>query len=158
MEFGKPVMRIREPRLPRPPESAVADNAAVRRIVRVQGRWHLWIQACAWQVFTGNQCIGHSNLEGTSKQPIERAARELDGQKLLHVTVDPDEGKTVFEFDLGSRLETRPYDPAGDQWLLYEPSGFVFVLRGDGFYSHQAGDTPPDETIWQPLFPKQGTL
>lgn len=153
MEFGKPSLTIREPRAPRPDASPAAAKHAARRIVTVQGQWHLWIHSCAWRVVTNEKRIGHSNLKGYSKRPIDRAAQELDGQKLLRVSVHPKSSKTIFEFDLGSRLETRPYNQDGDQWLLYEPSGYVLALRGDRQYSHQPGNTPPDETVWKPLSP-----
>jgi hypothetical protein len=95
--------------------------------------------------------IGHSNLKGSSKRPIQRAADELDGQRLIQVSVDPRNANTIFEFDLGSRLETKPYDETSDQWMLFEPSGNVFTLRADSNYSHEPDDTHPDDTIWMPL-------
>ncbi len=151
MEFGKPSLQISEPRLPTVPVAPGEAGSRARRIVTVRGQWHLWIHSCAWQVFTGQKRVGHSNLRGSSKLPIERAARELDGQELVHVAVGPHGGTTVFEFDLGSRLEARPYNQTSDQWLLFEPSGHVFSLRGDGHYSHSPGDTPPDEELYTPL-------
>lgn len=153
MEFGKPSLKIREPRTPRATDSAAIAKHYARRIVNVRGQWHLWIHSCAWQVVTSGKRIGHSNLKGFSKRPIDRAAQELDGQKLVRVSVHPKSAKTVFEFDLGSHLETRPYDQDGDQWLLFEPSGYVLTLRSDRHYSHQPGNTPPDQTVWKPLTP-----
>jgi len=151
MEFGKPSLQISEPRAPLAGAAPAEASNRARRIVTVRGQWHLWIHSCAWQVFTGRKRVGHSNLRGSSKLPIERAARELDGQKLVQVTVAPHGATTVFEFDLGSRLEAKPYNETSDQWLLYEPSGYVFSLRGDGCYSHNPGDTPPEEVLHTPL-------
>ena len=148
MEFGKPSLRISDSSWPAMPGEA---EGRARRVVRARGQWHLWIHSCAWQVFTGEKRVGHSNLRGSSKLPIERAARELDGQKLVQVTVGPHGATTVFEFDLGSRLEAKPYNEISDQWLLYEPSGYVFALRGDGCYSHNPGNTPPDEVLYKLL-------
>jgi hypothetical protein len=151
MEFGTPSLHIREPRAVSDSASpAVAKNAA-RRIVTLHGEWHLWIYSCAWQVFTAGKRIGHSNLKGSSKQPIKRAADELDGQKLIHVSVNPRTANTVFEFDLGSRLETKPYNETSDQWILFEPNGNIFTLRGNGDCSHESDDTDPEDTIWMPL-------
>ena len=148
MEFGKPSLRISDSHWPAMPGEA---EGRARRVVRVSGQWHLWIHSCAWQVFTGPKRVGHSNLRGSSKLPIQRAARELDGQKLVQVTVAPHGATTVFEFDLGSRLEAKPDNETSDQWLLYEPSGYVFSLRGDGCYSHNPGDTLPDVKLYRPL-------
>lgn len=153
MEFGKPSLKIREPRIPCVSETPSPAKYLARRVVTVRGQWHLWIHSCEWQVVTGKKRIGHSNLKGSSKRPIVRAADELDGQKLQCVSFNVQSGKTIFEFDLGSLLETRPYNQTSDQWLLYEPSGYVSALRGDGHFSHQPGETPPDEQVYQPLLP-----
>lgn len=67
------------------------------------------------------------------------------------MTVGPQGKASVFEFDLGSRLEAKPYNQTSDQWLLFEPSGYVFSLRGDGYYSHNPGDMLPDEKQYKPL-------
>jgi len=156
MEFGKPFLQISEPRLPATPTAPGEAESQARRVVTVRGQWHLWIHSCAWQASTGPERVGHSNLRGSSKLPIQRAARELDGQKLVQVTVSPHGATTVFEFDLGSRLEAKPYNETSDQWLLYEPSGYVFSLRGDGYYSHNPGDTLPDEELYKPLEQTEG--
>ena len=59
---------------------------------------------------------------------------------------------TVFEFDLGGRLETFPYSETTEesepeeQWMLFQPSGMVFTFRSDGKYSHQMGnDRTPEK-------------
>lgn len=151
MEFGNPSLAIREPRAPKASDSPAVAKLVARRHVTVRGEWHLWIHSCAWKVLTGGKRIGHSNLKGTSKRPTDRAADELNGQKLMQVTVNPHTSATVFEFDLGSRLETRTYDDDREQWMLFEPSGNVFVLREKGLYSHHPGNTRPDDVKWQPL-------
>jgi hypothetical protein len=151
MEFGNPFLQIREPRLSRDSLTPDTPEYWAHRLVTVRGQWHLWIHSCAWQVFTGQKRVGHSNLSGSSKRPIDRAAHELDGQKLVHIEVGPQGKTTVFEFDLGSRLESKPYNQTSDQWLLYEPSGYVFSLRGDGYYSHNPGNMPPDEKLYKLL-------
>ena len=131
---------------------AVAYSQA-RRLVTLRGEWHLWIHSCAWEVFTGDRRIVHSNLRGSSKRPIQRAADEMNGQRRLRVTVEPRSARTVFGFDLGSRLEPRAYDVEVDQWLPYKPSGYVLALRGDGQFSQQTGETLPAEQVYQPLVP-----
>ncbi|MBK7585521.1 MAG: hypothetical protein IPI67_35715 [Myxococcales bacterium] len=60
------------------------------------------------------------------------------------VAVDPRNAKTEFTFDLGARLSVRRFDAQsdGDLWTLYEPSGRVLAVRGDGHYTHQKGSQP----------------
>lgn len=145
MEFGEPYLKIVEPRLPDDDASDWLKKHRARRQISVMGDWHLWIYCCQWHVFTGSELVGESDLQGSTKECIQRAANELDGQKLVRVSVIPENGTATFEFDLGSRLETQPYDENSDQWLLYEPSGRVFTYGPKGQYSHQPGNTPTDE-------------
>lgn len=149
LEFGEPYLDIREPREASSTASKRVQRALARRLVVVHGEWHLWIYCCQWNVYTGKKLVGHSALDSSSKRPIGRAARELDGQKLMHVEVDPSRGASVFSFDLGSRLETQPYDADSEQWMFYQPDGMVLSYRADGAYSHQPGDTPRSEQkLW----------
>ncbi len=151
MEFGDPCLTIREPRQVKDSDPPAVQGSSARRHVWVSGQWHLWIYCCEWEVRTGKKRIGHSNLKGSSKRPIERAARELDGQKLLHVSINPQDSSSVFEFDLGSRLETQPYDETSKQWILRQPNNFYFSLRADSHFSHHPGDTPYGAETWHPL-------
>jgi hypothetical protein len=96
-------------------------------------------------VYTRNKLIGDSALESSSKRRIARAARELDGQQLLQVTVDPSQGKSVITFDLGSRLETRPYEPNSVQWMFYEWNGKVLTFCANGQLSYTSSDAPSDQ-------------
>jgi hypothetical protein len=56
--------------------------------------------------------------------------------------------RSVFEFDLGGRLETKPYDRTSEQWLLYEPNGDVLAVRADRKYSYGPGDRHPSKVRW----------
>ncbi len=145
MEFGEPSLKIIESR----PELARAGLSKyhTRRHVYVRGDWHFWIYCCEWQVTTNGEIIGDSDIQGKTKERIQKAAYELDGQKLLRVSVNPADGTSVFEFDMGSRLETKPYDDS-NQWKLFEPSGYVFLYRADGKYSHHPGSTLPEKEVW----------
>ena len=145
LEFGKPHLIIDEPREPLPAWSPDMNKRRARRLVTVRGTWHLRIYCCEWQVLTGTKRIGHSNLKDSSKKPIERGAKEPGGQKLIGVSVNSHMGTSVFTFDLGSRMDTKPYD-ASVQWTLFEPNGDVVRYRGDGRYSHQPGDTRPEQS------------
>ncbi|MGV3722671.1 MAG: hypothetical protein ACO1SX_17350 [Actinomycetota bacterium] len=150
MEFGAPHLEIREPREPKPDASDAVRRFFEKRHVVVHGEWHLWIYCCEWWVYTGDRLVGDSDPEGSTKERIDLAARELDGQKLVSVAVDATCGESVFTSDLGSRLVTKPDDDSV-QWYLYEPNGFVLSYRADGRISHQPGDTSPDEERWLSL-------
>lgn len=58
--------------------------------------------------------------QSTSKPSIQRAADILDGQKLVRLSIRQREARSLFEFDLGGKLETRPYDYHSEQWFFYE--------------------------------------
>ena len=150
-EFGEPHLRIQVPRqaTKQAPEK-VRKNAA-RRHVYVRGDWHLWIYICDWRIIhKGQELANHDS----NRRAIKKAIIELNGQQLNQVTV-ASSLTSIFEFDLGGRLEVVPnyddYEKTVDLWLLYEPSGDVFTLRADGQYSHMPGSTLRDKHIWQPL-------
>jgi hypothetical protein len=82
---------------------------------------------------------------------ICRAAKFLDGQKLIRFSVSPRTVNCIFDFDLGASLKTRPYDKESEQWLLYGPSQNVLTLRGDGFYQYVSSDVPEDHPRWTPI-------
>ncbi len=62
---------------------------------------------------------------------IDNGIRELDGQKLTSMRVNPHTGATRFTFDLGCQPECRRYevDQTSDLWVLYEPREMVTVVR-----------------------------
>lgn len=142
-EFGEPHLTVREPR----PSSKVPTIAA-RRLVVIHGDWHLWAYLCDWRILSHGRFMAHCE---SSRSIISKATSELNGQLLQRVTVHKSL-MTVFEFDLGGRLETRPniqaYGKTSTLWHLYEPSGEVFSLRSDGKYDHGPGDS---KDKWQLL-------
>jgi len=113
--------------------------------VYVRGNWHLWIYFCKWEVFQRSRRIANSD---SSDLRIDRAAALLNGQKLVSARVILRGMRTLFEFDLGGRLETRPFNRTGEQWLLYEPSGNVLAVRADKRYSYGPGNRPIDREKW----------
>lgn len=151
-EFGEPHFVIhREPYKSKSTKPRMVRLAA-RRIVAIQGDWHLWIWSCDWRFFRNNILVGDSE---SNRKELKQIAYDLEGQALISVKVSG-VGMTVFEFDLGGRLETFPYSETSEepepeeQWMLFQPSGMVFTFRSDGKYSHQMGnDRTPDK--WIPL-------
>lgn len=141
LEWGIPSLSIQEPTAKRN-----------QRIITVRGQWHLWIYCCDWTVSVA--CGLEAKSENTHEQN-DAAFSRLDGQLLTAVEIDAEAG-TRFEFDQGGLIETRRWpmdDEQLDQWILYEPSGYVFSVRADRHYSHDLGTTPPDAERWRTLPP-----
>lgn len=136
LEFGEPSLQIREPRRARSPLDNRVERRLAQRVVTVRGQWHLWIYCCAWAVTVDGAPVGDSSSDAA----IDRAADALDGQKLLRVARAPGPGAWQFDFDLGGRLVTWPYDDA-EQWMLYEPNDLVTTADATGLLSR----TPSDE-------------
>ncbi len=149
-EFGEPHLVIYEPVVAsRTASSEVRENLAKRRAF-ARGQWHLWIYCCDWQVLSCGKRMGDSSTDAR----IRRAADCLSGQKLVRFSIRPQSLQCIFEFDLGGTLKTSPYkkdDKAREQWLLYEPSKKVLVLRADGHYKYVRSDVPENEGDWKPL-------
>ena len=146
-EFGQPHLRIDEPRKPKGEVSPRVRKLLARRRIYVHGDWHLWIYCCDWGVFESGKIVG----DCSSKSRIQKAAWALDGQKLVAVTIVPRGTRSIFEFDLGGRLETRPYDRRSEQWMLYCPSGRVLTFRADKMYSYGPGNRALKERNWRPI-------
>jgi len=143
LEFGRPHVHVREP-YQSTAKSRRVREAAAGRLVTVHGDWHLWIYCCDWRVFHGSRLVGDSD----SNRRADRAARYLNGQKLVKAQVVPRGMRTSFEFDLGGRLETKPFDRTREQWLLYEPNGNVLIIRANRRYSYGPGDRSPTRQKW----------
>jgi hypothetical protein len=146
-EFGDPHLEIREPIAARGSASKKVTEALARRRVFIHGDWHLWINCCDWKVWSRRKLIGRS----ISKSTIQRAADILDGQKLVQFSIRQRQTRCVFEFDLGGRLETEPYDHESEQWLLYySPEHKVLTLRADSVYSYGPSNRPVADE-WKPV-------
>ncbi len=53
--------------------------------------------------------------------------------------------------DLGGVLKTHPFSRTHEQWLLYEPTGKVLILRADRRYSHHPANRPEGQNAWRPI-------
>ena len=153
MQFGQPELRIKEPRL----LPVFLDRAPAQTMVRsteIYGQWHLWIYGCVWSLTLDTVELAHCESEDAT---IVRALRALNGQVLTSVEVDPADGSSTFAFDLFCVLSTHPAQHQGadgepiEQWMLYQPSGQVLSVRGDGRYRAEAGSAPRDDRSWAPI-------
>ena len=147
LEFGAPHLIVREPVAFSAHASVRMKRVLSKRSVHVHGDWHLWIYCCQWRVRAHGKLIG----DWTTPRRIDRAARELSGQRLTDVTVGSRGAITRFVLDLGAELETKPYDRSGEQWLLYQPNGTVLAWRADRKYQHIAGTRVPEGSRWRKL-------
>lgn len=149
MEFGQPSLVIREPMNSSQPSDKLAREREVRRLVSVQGQWHLWLYCSTWRVFDQVRgLIGDSS----SRLSIDMAAKYLDGQALQRAQLVRRPFKTVLEFDLGASLEIVPYSRQDELWMLYEPEGSVLTVRADRKYSYELGSSKPRETRWTDIW------
>ena len=71
----------------------------------------------------------------------------LNGQKLVNIRVNHNDGSTEFAFDLGAVLHVRPFQKGDDAdvWTLYKPNGYVVGVSGDGKFTHAKGTIPKDK-------------
>jgi len=135
MNFGKPSLDVREP-FKTDSKSEIAQRIAASRRVTVHGEWWLWITRCWWRLTSDDLGV---TTDSCSLRRIERATRQLDGQKLVSVGVVPQTGATSFVFDLGCVLHCRRFerDDDAELWILYKPSGYVLSVHGNGTFCHQ---------------------
>lgn len=139
LDFGEPKLEVHERQ---------KDGCTIRKAY-VRGQWHLWIYCCHWRILKDGAQLAWSE---DADEDIERSTAALNGQKLLGVTVSPDEGRSTFGFDLGGSLETWPYgdDPTDEQWIILTEAE-AFAYRADGTYSQGPSSTPPDAERWLSL-------
>jgi hypothetical protein len=70
--------------------------------------FHIWIYCCDWAVVVDGRIVGDS----ATTRRIDRAARELDGQRLVDVRVKPRGARTQFLFDRPNSRLGRTIGPA----------------------------------------------
>jgi hypothetical protein len=138
MNFGTPLLDIREPYVTNF-ASETAKGVASRRNVTIRGEWWLWIYCSYWRLTSDERRLATGS---SSARQIERAIKELDGQKLVSAVVNPETGATRFVFDLGCVLDCRRFERNSDKelWMLYKPSGYVLSVHGNGAVSHERGN------------------
>jgi hypothetical protein len=139
-EFGEPRLEVHEMRSP--------ENR-LRRSAHVHGEWHLWIYCCHWRVSLDGSQLAQSEDDSPT---IDQAAQALNAQKLVAVNIAPENGRSLFTFDLGGVLETWPYgeDANAEQWkIVAEPTSFAF--RADGQYWCGLSNLPADQVPWVPF-------
>ncbi len=151
LEFGEPHLEIWEPRKASKGASKKVRKIFALRQVSVRGEWHFHTWMCDWRIMLhGKEAANISS----GRRIIRAAISELDGQALVRVTMKKNLGLKL-KFDLGGTLETIPNPKedgtSSELWILFQPSGYVFAMRGDGYYCHMPSDTAYPDEIWRPL-------
>ncbi len=131
MEFGKPHLRVTEPR-----GRTSATLKSVQRLSRmrrayVYGDWALFIQG-DWKVAVEDDWL-HSDDEIVLYSLKEECLRNLSGQRLVSVEAAEDGRHLSLAFDLTGKLEIWP--PAEDddmQWSLHGWDGNTAAVDHDG--------------------------
>lgn len=139
-EFGEPNLVVYE---------YESERRGFRRNAYVRGEFHLWIYCCNWRALQDGKQTAFSE---DSIEVIRTAAVNFNGQKLISIDVIPENGRSVFHFDLGGKLETWPYgdETTEEQWMIHAPTE-AFSFRADGQYSIGSLDDPCNEAFWHPL-------
>lgn len=124
---------------------------AARRQVFVQGEWHFHTWLCDWRIMLRDKEAAN---QGSGSRIICALISELNGQAWVLASIKKNLGLKL-KFDLGGVLEIIPNPKedgtSADLWVLFEPSGLCFAIRGDGYYSHMPANTQPRGMIWSPL-------
>jgi hypothetical protein len=97
LEFGEPREHIFGPLKSDSKNSKVRELLAKRQVF-VHGEWHLWIYCCRWRVLVGDEVVGFSDLDGSTKDWMEKAAVALEGKTLVDVSLDPQRVTSASRF------------------------------------------------------------
>jgi len=139
MEFGRPHLRVREPRGRTSATSKRLQRWSRMRKVHVYGDWALFIQG-DWKVAVEDDWL-HSDDEIVRHSLKEECLLNLSGQRLVSVEAAEDGRHLSLAFDLAGKLEIWP--PAGDddmQWSLHGWDGNTAALDHDGKLSFEVGE------------------
>jgi len=147
LNFGRPSLDIREP-IPPASKGPVDQTLAATRRVTVRGEWWLWIYECHWKLSLDSKS---STRSSAGSGPVGRAIQRLDGQKIVGIEINPADGATQFQFDLGASLECRRREDDSELWTLYKPRGMVLAIFGDGTFSHEHESVPIPQQKRRPL-------
>lgn len=153
LEFGKPHLWIREPRIPCPDASPIAAKVARQRKIYPAGEWHLMLHMCAWRIILDSKELAHS--ESTREQIASVAHGDVMGRILEKILIELDNSKTTFTFENGLSIEaskpsayTKADADRHEQWSVAEESGDILAFRGDGSFSFLKGDSEPSDVVW----------
>lgn len=138
LEFGEPLLTINEYQRTHGKPLPGEHPRIARRDTIVRGEYHLYIYCCHWSINLPDGTTVHSK---SPREDIEKTLEQLSGQILKKATVAPRNGSSLFEFDLGGKLQTLPYEESTregephDSWMFFETEN-VLTYRADGKYAY----------------------
>ena len=135
LEFGSPSVYVHD---------RVTSSG---RLACVEGEWHICVQYSSWRLKLGDELVAHSE---SGRLRIERGLSRLRGQVFLGV--ERARGAHVLEFDLGARIEIRPYRDivvwpieSTEMWYARRRGEWSQSWLADGT-QQVARDQPPSRT------------
>ncbi len=136
MQFGDPVLEVREPKVGKKVDSEKVTRLLACRKVSVLGAFHLWVQYADWEIICQKRLIAHSKIK---KLDLDSGLKILDGQRLLSVSSENARSSVVFKFDLESELIVTygSYEESQPLVSFYDRNGFVgaiFFAESRGTY------------------------
>jgi hypothetical protein len=145
LNFGNPYLSIEEPFESKSENSDIREHFASRRVF-IQSDYFLWIYIARWKIIHKGKTIATTSSSYSRKM---KAIGKLDGQILEKVQVNPNTGKTEFEFDLGCKLLVQRWSKgeADELWAFYKPDDYVLSVYGNGFYTYQVGTDKNEKFI-----------
>jgi hypothetical protein len=107
---------------------------------RSHGEWHLWLEGCEWRIdYQDRVLVGGED----SREKMQVAVRELEGRKLLAVSLNSPAMDAVFEFEGDLSLRTFAVNTTElDSWNLFTPEHKVLVVGPGAKWSYTRSDTP----------------
>jgi hypothetical protein len=114
MEFGKPHLQVRNPKISHSDSARVREILAQRRVF-LCGQWSLFIKSGKWAVFFKDRIIVNDD---DFSEDMRKALDYIDGQKLIKFDFDEDRKTLNLEFDLGGRVEIDSEDDGMEDDLL----------------------------------------
>lgn len=136
-DFGQPTVEYNETKKPIKYgkfKKVYPFNKFTFRRVNLKGDYLLWIFCTDWKIFVSDIEISHSE---SKDKIIENAMYYLEGQKIIKIEIQISPTKTIFYFDLNSKLECRNinYDNHDESWFIYDNVDEVLTFRQDGKFN-----------------------
>ncbi len=108
------------------------NKERTERKVWTEGECNLHLTLCSWKI----ENVGEKSvLLSSPKKKINIALRRLEGQKITKIEFDNTNGKTIFNFDLGSKLTCRRFDsdPESTLWSFISENPYQIIMAmGNG--------------------------
>lgn len=135
LDFGTPIISYLEPKIAKKNIGIYGNkfpfNKYAYRKTLIKGEYHLWIYYTNWKIFVDNIEIAFDNSNGDT---IDDATYFIQGQAITKVKIYKQPYKTIFYFDLNTKLEcyNNTYEKGKEMWILFSPDRNTITFRNDG--------------------------